>query len=141
MTKLFTKEKYEESLTELKVSKEARACIDKIIEFDKKYPKALLPEMLDFVDVVEFGAKKHGMNSYLTPNNKSMKHATNHDSLFHHIAKSFTATADVLDASRYDNESALDHLLHAQCRAAMEYVRIRLGIKHPDNEKLADDDN
>lgn len=70
-------------------------------------------EWLSFLaDVMEMGAKKYGKDNWLHPNGKSKSHVEMHNSMFHHIAESYTG-------SRQDKESTLDPLKHAACRALM----------------------
>lgn len=79
-------------------------------------------EFLDVVKVLEFGAEKYESNGWLEPNAHKMDHKSNHDSMFHHLASSFSG-------DRLDNESGLDHLLHLACRALMQYTREKRSVE------------
>lgn len=78
-------------------------------------------EFLDLVKVVENGAKKHGAGTWLEGTNPSLQHSSNHNSMFHHLADSYSK----LEA---DKDSGLDPLLHLACRAMMAYTRKKRGI-------------
>lgn len=80
------------------------------------------PEFYDVIKVLEMGAKKHGANNWLDPNGKKADHKSMHDSMFHHLAESFSG-------SRKDTESGLDPLLHLACRALMSYTRKKRGLE------------
>ena len=106
-------------------------------------PKRNVPEEFnDYLKVMEMGAEKHGDMNWLEPNGTKSSHKDMHDSMFHHLAKSFAASpytgssqSKSFDKSmdRKDSESNLDHLLHLICRAQMEYTRIRRHIRHEDD--------
>lgn len=81
------------------------------------------PEMMDFVSVIEMGAIKHGNKNWLDPNGKKSSHKEMHDSMFHHLAESYSGKIR-------DNESGLHPLLHLACRALMCYTRHARGIQH-----------
>lgn len=83
-------------------------------------------EFADILDVMEMGAKKHGGNNWLNPNGRKSSLKDMHDSMFHHLAESFSG-------SRADAESGLDPLLHLACRALMTYTRIQRDIVHEDD--------
>lgn len=85
------------------------------------------PEFLDFLKVLKMGALKHGNANWLSIDGKKSSHKDMHDSMFHHLAKSFVN-------QRIDEESGLDHLLHLASRSLMAYTLIKRGIKH--NEDL-----
>jgi hypothetical protein len=77
----------------------------------------VLPEEFkDILKVMENGAMKHGLNSWLNENNQSMGHKANHASMFRHLASSYSGEV-------CDKESGLDHLLHLATRALMAYTR------------------
>lgn len=111
------------------LSSEAIALIDRITDFDLKYPGALEPEFLDFLDVVEMGRIKHPAPpktraNWLTENGSTTSHNDMHDRMFHHLARSFA------NNGRLDDESGLEHLLHMICRGIMTATRIKRGIKN-----------
>lgn len=85
----------------------------------------LFPEFQDVFKVLEFGLSKYkgSPKAWLDPAAPRMSHKQNHDSMFHHLAESFTGHDS-------DPESGLHPLLHLACRALMEYTRIQKGIRH-----------
>lgn len=85
-------------------------------------------EMYNFIKVVEFGvAKGYEPNNWLEPNGKRCSEKAMHDSMFHHLAESFSKDVKI------DKESGLDPLLHLACRALMLYTRRQKGIVHGDD--------
>lgn len=80
-------------------------------------------EFYDVAKVLQFGARKYSEDGWLHTDSYKMSHKENHDSMFHHLAMSFSG-------QRLDTESQLDHLLHLSCRALMQYTRIKRGITH-----------
>ncbi len=92
--------------------------ISKIMEFDKKYPGALQPEFLDWLQVVENGAKKYALNNWLLPNGCRASRKEMHDSITHHRAESL-----VLGAGARDKDSGLHPNLHETTRSIMQYTR------------------
>lgn len=116
-----------------KISYAAYRLVELIYEFDSKYPLALEPEFLDFLKVVEFGRLKHptmdkgSRANWLEPNGSKTSHKDMHDSMFHHLSRSFA------NINREDHESKLDHLLHLICRGVMMYIRIKRGIKNKED--------
>lgn len=84
-------------------------------------------EMLDFLKVLEMGAKKYDNLNWLEPNGNKSSFKDMHASMFRHLANS---QANV----RKDEESGEDHLLHLATRALMMYARLKLGIKHDDDK-------
>ena len=79
-------------------------------------------EFLDFLKVLEFGAKKHGNYNWLEPKGKKSSHKDMHASMFRHLAESSAG-------HRADKESGLDPLLHLASRALMLYTRLKRGIE------------
>lgn len=79
-------------------------------------------EFFDITRVMELGAKKYGVDSYLLSNNISMKHKNNTASMFRHLAEHHMGVD-------MDHESGMDPLLHLACRALMAYTRKQRGIK------------
>src|SRR6266850_8504120 len=104
-----------------------------VLELYNKYP-----EMFDWIHVIHFGARKHGDENWLKENGKKSSHTEMHDSMMHHIAKSYSAgpgreslcRAEKIYVNRGDSESDLDHLLHLMTRAAMCYTLIQRRIIH-----------
>lgn len=107
------------------------------------------PEMFDFLKVLIPGAVKHGANNWLDKNGKKSSEADMHDSMFHHLAESFSHSkarrsidysveefVTLSDSLRciQDDDSGLDPLLHLACRALMLYCRRQRGIIHVDDE-------
>jgi hypothetical protein len=98
------------------------------------------PDFFDMTKVLEYGATKHTKDNWLKADkgNKSSFREM-HDSMFHHLSRSFSGASSLysLDApdflgavkncSRLDSETHLDHLLHLACRALMCYVLIKNG--------------
>jgi hypothetical protein len=78
-------------------------------------------EMFDFLDVIINGAKKYQPNNWLSPFGVTMAHDANHDSMFHHLAESFSGVEK-------DKDSGMDPRLHLACRALMSYTRDKLDI-------------
>lgn len=81
------------------------------------------PEMLDFLQVMIMGAKKHGANNWLDADGKKSSHKDMHASMFRHLAASSAGV-------RTDEESGMDHLLHLMTRAGMYYTRLKRGLIH-----------
>ena len=78
-------------------------------------------EFEDYLKVLDFGASKYSPNGWLEPNGARTSFKEYHDSIFHHLAKSFAG-------QRLDDESGLDHLLHVITNAQMLYTRIHREI-------------
>lgn len=85
------------------------------------------PEFMHVLKVLEFGAMKHGNLNWLDANGNKSSHKDMHDSMFHHLAESFSGV-------RIDPESGLDPLLHLACRALMTYTRIQRGLIHKEDK-------
>lgn len=85
-------------------------------------------EMLDFLKVLEMGAKKYDNLNWLEPNGQKSSFKDMHASMFRHLANSQAGV-------RLDHESGLDHLLHLTTRALMMYVRLKRGIVHDSENK------
>jgi hypothetical protein len=102
------------------------------IKKDKEWTDAILkndlwePEFFDMVKILQMGATKHGNKNWLDVDGKKSSHKDMHDSMFHHLAKSFSD-------DRYDDESGEDHLLHLALRALMMYTRRQRGLIHPND--------
>lgn len=97
--------------------------LDKLLE--EQMP--LLPiDWLDVNLVLLMGATKYAPNNWLEPDGKRSTYKEYHDSMFHHLAKSFSK-------ERLDPESNLDHLLHVAVNALMCYTRLKRNIKHPND--------
>lgn len=94
--------------------------------------EAIPSEMFDFLSIVSMGAKKYAMNNWMLPDGKKSKESDMHDSMFHHLAQSFTGGRGAKDA-----ESGADPLLHLACRALMLYTRRKRGIIHDDDVEKA----
>lgn len=80
-------------------------------------------EFLDFLKVLEFGAKKYSPNGWLLPDPKEAKFERdkNNASVDRHIKE----TRSGVEA---DWETGLDPLLHTICRLQMEYTRKKKGL-------------
>lgn len=77
----------------------------------------LCVEMEDAViNVMEQGAKKHGLGSWKLKDNPSLQHKSNHDSMFHHLAESFCGVTE-------DKDSGEHPLAHVFCRVLMSRWR------------------
>ena len=72
-------------------------------------------------NVTKMGSKKHGINTWLDPANKSLQHISNHNSMFHHLSESFTGKIK-------DDESGIHPLIHLAWRALAEYYRQKNNI-------------
>ncbi len=121
---------------------EAVAMIARIVDFDTKYPGALQREFLDFLDVVEVGAKKYALNNWLLPDGKRCSNKDMHDSMFHHLAESFIGYHVMAHPSGihvalrpYDKDSGLAAELQLACRSMMIHTRRSRKIIHPDDVK------
>lgn len=88
-----------------------------------RYPEVWVPEFTHFEDVLMFGARKYGNMNWLQENGTKSSFKQMHDSMFHHVAESFTG-------QRHDKDTNLDPLLHLTCRALMMYTRIHRGLIH-----------
>lgn len=98
---------------------------------------SLPPEMFHFLRIVAMGAKKYELNGWLKTDGAKTDEKSMHDSMFHHLAESYTAKAladgagvrvSVMDLDHESGESAL---LHLQCRAGMQYTRRQRDIINP----------
>lgn len=67
-------------------------------------------------DVMKFGAKKHGDDNWAKKDGTKSSHKEMHDSMFHHLADSFSNGA--VDVAK-DNETTLPSLAHLATRALM----------------------
>jgi len=122
------------------ISCECREMVTRLIAFDRKYPTALEPEFLDFLDVVEFGLIKHptppgARANWLTANGSTVSHTDMHDRISHHFARSYA------DPYGLDAEFPRDHLLFAITRCNMIYTRRKRRITHdsdPEQPMLQD---
>lgn len=85
--------------------------------------KFWVPEFIDFHQVLDYGAKKHGDVNWLEPNGNTVDHKTNYNSMFHHLAEGFSGKT-------VDPESGLHPLLHLITRAQIAYVRYQRGLVH-----------
>lgn len=89
-------------------------------------------DMLDFFEIVAVGAKKYAMNNWLETDGKRCSHKEMHESMFHHLADSYAG-------KRTDIDSRKDPLLHLITRGSMYYTRLKLGIIHPNDDKVSED--
>ena len=101
-------------------------------------PELWHEDFWDILEVFAFGAKKHGDKNWEDGNKgKKSSFKEMHDSMFHHLAKSFSGAIcafnpqglakDIPNSSRLDKETYLDHLLHLAARALMCYSLIKRG--------------
>lgn len=105
-------------------SKDVDAAIGKLINaiLEEGAKKCNIPEEFFDVDkIIEFGAKKHGKDSFLDADNESMQHNSNCASMFRHLS----AVQSGIEA---DHETGESHLLHLATRALMAYTRLKRGI-------------
>lgn len=86
------------------------------------------PEFMDYLEIFALGAQKYDRDNWLEPDGKRSSHKEMHDSMFHHLAESFTG-------KEADDESGLHPLLHLIARAMMVYTRYNRGIIHPKDEE------
>lgn len=88
-----------------------------------RHPEVWVPEFTHFEGALLFGCKQYGNMNWLKANGTKSSFKQMHDSMFHHLAESFTN-------NRSDSDTGLDPLLHLTCRALMMYTRIHRGIIH-----------
>lgn len=83
-------------------------------------------EMYDFAKVLARSASsgKYPPNNWLQYDGKKCDHKSMHDSMFHHLAESYSGVTK-------DRESGLHPLLHLACRALMMYTRYENQLVHP----------
>lgn len=110
-------------------SREITKAIEKIQNLETLYPGIIQHEMLDFLDILEMGAKKYDCNNWLEPNGKRSSEKDMHDSMGHHWAESMVGKGKIVDV-----DSNKDPLLHLACRALMTYTRRQRNIIHPDDK-------
>lgn len=84
-------------------------------------------EFFDIIKVLDMGAKKYSPDGWLEADGKRATYREYHDSAFHHLAKS-------LAGFREDEESGIDHLLHAAINCLMLYTRLQRGLRHPEDK-------
>lgn len=90
----------------------------------------LKKDMLDFIKVLEMGARKYEPNGWLLPDGAGTSEKEMHASMFRHLSKSAVYGELFLKDAQLDDESELDHLLHVACRALMLYTRRKRKITH-----------
>lgn len=100
--------------------------VEDIAAYTQKYFPLWKKEFYDFYKVIEMGARKYEADGWLDEDGKGTSHKQMHDSMFHHLALSYSRI-------RNDEESGLDHLLHVATRALMLYVRLKRGIVNPND--------
>ncbi len=130
------------------------------IELTSPLKLTMPPEFFDVQKVVDMGAKKHGMNSFLEPGVFTMKRT---QSQFRHLMKKtglwnlHSKSNDLLTLNdfavlgamnvilcalqhvkykkenRLDKESGLPHELHEACNALMFYTAIERGVIKQDD--------
>ena len=83
------------------------------------------PEFYDILEVLEFGATKHGASNWLETDGRKSSRKNMLESMGRHWAEAHT--------SHIDHETKLDPLLHLACRALMAYTRSKRDIRHPDD--------
>ncbi len=88
-----------------------------------------VPEFEDFIEVLEFGAEKHGRFNWLDVNGKKSSHKDMHASMFRHVAESYCGRTQ-------DEETGLHPLLHATCRSLMYYTRWKRGLLHDEDLQI-----
>jgi len=94
--------------------------IDLMIPVSEELAKMNIPdEMFDFLQILIPGAKKHGNNTWLQPEYKRDWA----DKAFHHAARAFANPGSL------DEESGLDHDLHAAINHLMLYTRRKRGLE------------
>ena len=81
-------------------------------------------EWYDLAQVMVSGAAKHGENSWLEPDNKSLEPKANHASMSRHLAEVYSGVTK-------DKESGLHPALHLATRALMMYTRYCREIDKP----------
>lgn len=72
--------------------------------------------VLDFIKIFEAGALKYAANGWLDKSGAGTSHKEMHDSMFHHLAESFSGAT-------VDEDSGEHPLLHLAIRAVMAYTR------------------
>jgi hypothetical protein len=106
------------ALRVIELTKEGAEALD----WCNKHGAAVPGEFFDFLVIMQNGAEKHGKDSWMDVDNPSLQHKKTHDSLFHHLAESYTG----LEA---DHDSGFHPLLHVMSRASMMYARHKGRIK------------
>ena len=88
--------------------------------------KALDEGYKGVIEVLEYGAKKHGDFNFLKPDGKTCSHRDNIACIFRHVAQ---ASVGVVK----DHESGLHPILHAACRCLILYVRNQQVLVHKED--------
>lgn len=87
-----------------------------------RIPPKIAREFLSYIEeVMEFGATKHGDMNWTQVDGTKSSHKEMHDSMFHHLAESFTN-------NRQDSETGCDPLQHLATRAVMTLWRKKRGL-------------
>lgn len=81
--------------------------------------------MFDFLKVLIPGAKKHGVNNWLDPENEALKHTPNHASVNRHVAEWYMGVTE-------DKDTGLDPRLHAATRLLMSYTKDQIAKEDVD---------
>lgn len=68
------------------------------------------------INVIAFGARKHGPGSWKDPHNPSMEHKANHASLFRHLSESYCEHTEDADTGEHP-------LAHVIVRSLMKLRR------------------
>lgn len=102
---------------------------NKLFELESTYPGILQEEFVDWLEIIEMGAKKYAPNNWLLPNGKKSSEQDMHNSMMNHWRQSVQEGADAKD-----HESGKDPLLHLACRAMMVYIRRKRGIVHDEDK-------
>lgn len=113
----------------------------------KKYElpaEAIVIDLLDFFKVIAMGSKKYALNNWLLPTGKRNSEKEMHDSMFHHLAESYTKGQELVNVHKLDPtfnitahrktiadaESGLSPALHLATRALMIHVLRQYGVLH-----------
>ena len=104
---------------------------DDLIELMNAIKESKLPvEFFDFLDVIDFGARKYTRNDWLKKDGKKVSEYDMHASMLRHFNKSLNSEGTDIE-KMLDDESKLDHLLHLATRALMLYtIRKRKSHEH-----------
>ena len=102
-----------------------------MITFDEKLRILLkYPEMLDVMEIIISGAKKHDDENWLKVNGNTMSRNVNSDSMFHHLC-------DFRSGKNKDVDSGFPPELHIACRALMAYTRRCRNLIHKDDALIS----
>lgn len=86
------------------------------VELETAATFTLVPELFDFLKVMDYGATKYAADNWLAAEAVGMDNRSCHASMFRHVAESYCG-------QRADHESGLHPLYHAATRALMKATK------------------